>query len=71
MIVDSSKNSICPNCQQRAGLACVTPGIGGLPELHTFRCRPCGEVFTEAVGGPAARSNIAVGASWQLTAING
>jgi hypothetical protein len=30
-------------------LARVTPRLGGLPELQTFVCRPCGVTFTEAV----------------------
>lgn len=24
------------------------PRLGGLPELRTYECRPCGIVFTEA-----------------------
>jgi len=37
-------------------LARVTPRFGGLPELQTFECRPCGTTLTEAVGDQSARS---------------
>jgi transposase-like protein len=40
---------LCPNCGRRMTLARVTPRLGGLPELQTFVCRPCGVTFTEAV----------------------
>ena len=36
-------------------LARITPRLGGLPELQTFVCRPCGETLTEAVASPVAR----------------
>jgi hypothetical protein len=36
-------------------LARVTPRVGGLPELQTFECRPCGVTLTEAVEDLAAR----------------
>jgi hypothetical protein len=36
-------------------LARVTPRVGGLPELHSFECRPCGVVLTEAVEDLSAR----------------
>ena len=25
--------------------------VGGLPELHTFQCKPCNVVFTEVATG--------------------
>ena len=39
----------CPTCGARMALARVTPKLGGLPELHTFRCEECGEVETYEV----------------------
>jgi len=36
-------------------LARVTPRVGGLPELHTFECRPCGVTSTEVTGDLSAR----------------
>jgi len=36
-------------------LARITPRVGGLPELQTFECRPCGVTFTEAVEDRMAR----------------
>lgn len=39
----------CPVCSQPMNLARVTPRVGGLPELQTFECRPCGAALTEAV----------------------
>jgi len=30
-------------------LARITPKVGGIPALHTFRCDPCGHVVTEEV----------------------
>jgi transposase-like protein len=47
----------CPNCGQSMKLARVTPRVGGLPELQSFECRPCGVVFTEAVEDLSARPN--------------
>jgi hypothetical protein len=40
---------LCPNCGQAMKLARITPRFGGLPELRTFECRPCGTTSTEAV----------------------
>jgi hypothetical protein len=37
----------CASCGQPMKLARVTPRFGGLPELQTFECRPCGSVLTE------------------------
>jgi len=31
-------------------LVSEVPGIGALPALRTYRCEPCGYVFTEAEG---------------------
>ena len=39
----------CPKCGARMTLAKITPKLGGLPELHTFRCEGCGEVMTDEV----------------------
>jgi hypothetical protein len=36
-------------------LARTTPRVGGLPELHTFECRPCGVTLTEVVEDQSAR----------------
>ena len=47
---------ICPNCGRAMKLARITPRVGGLPELQTFECRPCGVTLTEAVEDRAARS---------------
>jgi hypothetical protein len=46
----SANTPYCPNCGQPMMLARVTPRFGGLPELHTFECRPCGAILTESVG---------------------
>jgi transposase-like protein len=47
----------CPNCYQPMKLARVTPRVGGLPELQSFECRPCGVVLTEAIDDLSARPN--------------
>jgi transposase-like protein len=47
----------CPNCSQPMKLARITPRVGGLPELQSFECRPCGVVLTEAVDDLSARPN--------------
>ena len=39
----------CPSCGQPMKLARVTPRFGGLPELQTYECRPCGATLTESV----------------------
>jgi hypothetical protein len=39
----------CPNCNMPMHLLRVEPRLGGLPELRTFECRPCGLVITQAV----------------------
>jgi hypothetical protein len=39
----------CPECGARMALVRITPKLGGLPELHTFRCEECGEVMTNEV----------------------
>jgi predicted RNA-binding Zn-ribbon protein involved in translation (DUF1610 family) len=36
----------CPTCGAVMSLARLTPGFWSLPELETFRCPRCGEVFT-------------------------
>jgi hypothetical protein len=38
----------CPGCGRPMRLVRVDPRIGGLPELQTFECRPCGVVLTQA-----------------------
>ena len=48
---------LCPNCSKPMRLARVTPRFGGLPELKTFECRPCGVTLTEAVENLPAQSN--------------
>ena len=45
----------CPSCGRLMKLARITPRVGGLPELQTFECRPCGVTFTEAVEDRMAR----------------
>ncbi len=40
---------LCPHCGQPMRLARTVPRLGGLPELHTFECRPCGISLTAAV----------------------
>jgi hypothetical protein len=47
----------CTGCGQPMKLARVTPRFGGLPELRTFECRPCGSVITESVDDPSRRSD--------------
>jgi hypothetical protein len=40
---------LCPHCGQPMRLVRTVPRLGGLPELHTFECRPCGICLTAAV----------------------
>jgi hypothetical protein len=47
----------CTNCGQPMKLARVTPRFGGLPELQTFECRPCGITATEVVDDLSGRPN--------------
>lgn len=42
---------LCPNCGTPMVLARISPRFGGLPELHTFQCKPCSVVFTEVATG--------------------
>jgi transposase-like protein len=51
-----AKTPRCPSCGKPMKLARVTPRFGGLPELQTFECRPCGSVATETVDEPSQRS---------------
>ena len=39
----------CPCCGQPMRLARSVPAVGGMPELRTFECRPCGISQTAAV----------------------
>jgi hypothetical protein len=39
---------LCPDCGKPMRLARTIPGIGALPELLTFECKPCAEVITKA-----------------------
>lgn len=39
----------CPHCGQPMRLMRTVPRLGGLPELRTFECRPCGVCLTAAV----------------------
>ena len=41
---------ICPKCHVGMKLVRETPGIAALPIIPTYRCGPCGYVFTEAEG---------------------
>jgi rubredoxin len=41
---------ICPKCNIQMNLVREAAGIGALPTLRTYRCEPCGYVFTEAQG---------------------
>jgi len=34
----------CPACGAVMSLESTLPGLGGLPELKTFKCEVCGEV---------------------------
>jgi len=43
-------NPICPKCHIAMVIVREVPGIGALPPLRTYRCEPCGYVFTEAEG---------------------
>jgi hypothetical protein len=45
----------CTNCGRAMKLVRITPRIGGLAELQTFECRPCGVVLTEAVEDRSSR----------------
>jgi hypothetical protein len=40
---------LCPKCSRPMTLARITPKVGGIPALRTFRCGPCGHVVTEEV----------------------
>jgi len=53
----SPNTPICPSCGRPMELARITPRLGGLPELQTFVCRPCGETLTEAVENRIERSD--------------
>jgi uncharacterized Zn finger protein len=43
-------NPICSKCNVNMNLVREAPALGGLPALCTYRCEPCGYVFTEAEG---------------------
>jgi len=47
----------CMSCGQPMKLVRVTPRLGGLPELQTFECRPCGSVVTKPIDDPSQRSD--------------
>jgi hypothetical protein len=36
------RQQLCPSCTQPMRLVPRTPRLGGLPELMTFECEPCG-----------------------------
>jgi hypothetical protein len=38
----------CPSCGRALRLSRITPGNGGLADLHTYACRECGVWVTEA-----------------------
>lgn len=44
----------CPHDGQAMVLVRVTPRLGALPELRTYRCEKCGAVETVEVKQPAA-----------------
>lgn len=46
---------ICPNCGRTMKLVRTVPRGGGLPDLLTFECRPCGVILTAAVEDASAR----------------
>jgi hypothetical protein len=52
---------ICLSCGKAMRLALTIPGIGELPELHTYDCKACGVVFTESVGRAEWREVKSVG----------
>ncbi len=37
----------CPSCGRPMHAVRSVPGIGGLPELRVYSCRPCGVSMTE------------------------
>jgi hypothetical protein len=43
-VMDKRENPapICPHCGKPMRLARTIPGIGALPELHTYDCKQCG-----------------------------
>jgi transposase-like protein len=71
MISENPNTPTCPSCGCLVQLARITPRFGGLPELQTFICRPCGEVFTEAVVGPVAWPNANTAACWHTSVVDG
>lgn len=38
----------CPECDAPMRLVRIMPKVGGLMELHSFYCEPCGFVETRA-----------------------
>ena len=38
---------LCPSCNAPMTLVRVTPRLGGMAELHTFKCKVCSAVLTE------------------------
>ncbi len=52
-----AKKPHCASCGLPMKLARVTPRFGGLPELQTFECRPCGSVVTETINDLPQRSD--------------
>lgn len=71
MISNGSSRPTCPSCRRMADLARITPRFGGLPELQTFICRPCGEVFTEAVVSPVVRPDAGIAARRHENVVEG
>jgi uncharacterized Zn finger protein len=45
----------CPRCSQPMRLIRVTPKIGPVPELFTFKCVSCGHIDTMEQAGPQAQ----------------
>jgi hypothetical protein len=38
----------CPECNAPMTLARITPRLGGMAELHSFECKACRAVLTQA-----------------------
>jgi hypothetical protein len=36
----------CPVCDEPMHLRKTLPGLGGLPEVHTFECRRCRQILS-------------------------
>lgn len=52
--VKQSQPPVCPRDGEVMTLVRVTPKLGALPELRTYRCARCGAVETVEAGRPVA-----------------